>query len=411
MEINIEHQLSPCITRFNNTCSLLVATHVLINQVQERSNFIFSPLSFHSMLSLIALGSEGPTLNQLLSFLDIKGVDELNFLASHLVSSIISHQIAIENIHVQSPVVSFINGAWLDQRFKLKPSFQQVVRNVYHATASEVDFLNKADQVREEINSWAERETKGLIRNLLPEEDGLDEETVLVLANALYFKGIWDRPFDASKTEQKDFNLLDGETVQVPFMTTNPNQKHFYASSIDHQVLKVPYRSGRDARKRFSMCFFLPTARDGLAGLVEKIRNDPMMLNNDKHVVEQLLQERNVYPVWIPRFKLSFEVEASSTLREMGLDLPFSDTYGLMGMVESSDPVVLSKMFHKSVIEVNEEGTEAASGTAGRIRGMRCRSAGPPSFVADHPFLFTIMEENSGSVLFIGAVLNPMLVC
>ncbi|CAN1181046.1 At1g47710 [Linum perenne] len=408
MEINMEHQLSPCISRFNNTCSLLVAIHVLIKQVQKRSNFIFSPLSFHSMLSLIALGSEGPTLAQLLSFLDIKGVDELNFLASHLVSSIISPLLANNSdTNVKSPIVSFINGAWLDQRFKLKPSFEEVVRNVYHATASKVDFLHKADQVTEEINSWAERETRGLMGNLLP-EDGLDEETVLVLANALYFKGTWDRPFDASKTEHKDFNLLNGEAVQVPFMTTNPNQKHFYASSIDHQVLKVPYRPGHDAKRRFSMCFFLPTAKDGLSGLVEQIRNDPMMLNN-KHA-EELLQERNVYPVLIPRFKMSFEVEASSVLREMGVDLPFSDMYGLMAMVESSEPVVLSKMFHKSVIEVNEEGTEAASGSAGRIRGLRCRSAGPPSFVADHPFLFTIMEQNSGSVLFIGVVLNPLLV-
>ncbi|CAI0553246.1 unnamed protein product [Linum tenue] len=125
--------------------------------------------------------------------------------------------------------------------------------------------------------------------------------------------------------------------------------------------------------------------------------------------------ERVVSPVWIPRFKFEFEFEASSSMMELELVLPFNDMYGLNGMVEIADePVVLSKVFqkvfHKTVIEVNEEGAEAAGCSAGRIRGLRCRSAAPPSFVADHPFVFTIVEENSGSVLFLGALLNPLLV-
>ncbi|CAI0454459.1 unnamed protein product [Linum tenue] len=409
MEINMEHQLSPRITKFNiNPCSILVGLHVLMNKLAakngERSNFAFSPLSFHSMLSLIALGSEGPTLKQMLTFMGIDGVDELNFLASHLVSSVLLPPENDNDDISHGPIVSFVNGAWLDHRFKLKAPFEQIVRSVYRATAKEVDFLELPDQAREEINKWAEKESRGLIRNLLP-PDGIDEETILILTNALYFRGTWSIPFDISKTHQRDFHTLTGSAIQVPFMATDANQKHLYASSNDHQVVKMPYQTGSDHdSRRFSMCFFLPNARDGLAGLLDRIRAEPMMLNPQ-------VAERVVSPVWIPRFKFEFEVEASSSMMELGLVLPFCDMYGLNGMVEIADePVVLSKVFHKTMIEVNEEGTEAAGSSAGRIRGLRCRSAAPPSFVADHPFVFTIVEENSGSVLFLGALLNPLLV-
>ncbi|CAL1408557.1 unnamed protein product [Linum trigynum] len=221
---------------------------MLMNKLEAekggRSNFAFSPLSFHSMLSLIALGSEGPTLKQMLAFMGVDGVDELNFLASHLVSSVLPPPRNDDDETGHGQIVSFVNGAWLDHRFKLKAPFEQTVRSFYRATAKEVDFLDKPDQAGEEINTWAEKESRALIRNLLP-PDGIDKETILILTNALYFKGTWSIPFDISKTHHRDFHTLTGgDTIQVPFMTTDANQKHLYASTNDHQVLKITYRTG-----------------------------------------------------------------------------------------------------------------------------------------------------------------------
>ncbi|KAJ8751787.1 hypothetical protein K2173_025973 [Erythroxylum novogranatense] len=379
--------------------SLDMAAHILSIEVEKGSNFLFSPLSFHSMLSLIALGSKGSTLEQLLSYLGSQSVNELISSASETLSSVLSPSTGSNG----GPVVSFVNGAWIRHGLHFKPSFKELVSGIYHATVQEVDFvINKGNNVVNEVNSWAESASNGLIKDLLP-QGSLESDTALVLANALYFKGAWDRRFDESKTQHKEFYLLDGQIVQVPFMTIRSDHKNLYGSYDGYKVLQLPYQSGLD-NMRFSMYFFLPDARDGLAALVEKLRSNPKAFDGPLS-----LREENLRLFWVPRFKFAFNFEASKTMQELGLELPFKDTGELSEMVDSAWPPVLSKLFHKAYIEVNEEGTEAAVSTCSQYR-LRCGRLGAPTFVADHPFIFIIKEENSGLLLFIGAVLDPHLV-
>lgn len=260
----------------------------------------------------------------------------------------------------------------------------------------------KAAEVIEEVNSWAEAETKGLIKQLLPSES-LDSDTALVLANALYFKGAWDRKFDPSMTQLRDFHLLNGQVAQVPFMTSRRSTRLLYGSFEGYKVVQIPYQSGQDPRK-FSMYLFLPNEKDegGFFNLIQIFKLNPGLLN------QQLkLRSEDLSPFWIPKFKFSFEFEASETMKEMGLELPFKPGE-LTEMVEgpNSGELYVADIFHKSFIEVNEEGTEAAASTASRV-GFRCRSR-TSFFVADHPFLFTIREETHGMAFFVGAVLNPL---
>lgn len=261
--------------------------------------------------------------------------------------------------------------------------------------------MAKADDARQEVNSWVQNRTGGLINELLP-SGSVDETTRLVLGNALYFKGAWDQRFDASQTKDSEFYLLDGSTIQVPFMSTK--EKQYLSAYNDFKVLGIPYKQGEDER-RFSMYIFLPDARDGLRNLAEKLSSESEFLNH--HIPWEKV---NVGKFKIPKFKISFGFEASGLLKTLGLTSPFGQDADLTEMVDSAvgGKLYVSSIHHKSFVEVNEEGTEAAAATAAVVMLRRSRRRVEPlDFVADHPFLFVIREDNTGVVLFIGHLLNP----
>lgn len=239
----------------------------------------------------------------------------------------------------------------------------------------------------DEVNSWVETNINGLIKEVLP-SGSLEHDTVLVLANALYFKGAWYKHFDETKTKIKDFHRLSGDKLQVPFMTSMSGEKHFYKDCNDYKVLQIPYQNGNDTRK-FSMCFFLPNKTDGLKSMLDEFSSNAGFYNQEFE-----LEEEDLFEFWIPRFKFTYEFEASSVIKNLGLDRPFMDTGELNGMVNSPDcnRLCVSRVFHTLFIEVNEEGTEAAASTAVAIV---CKSASFPRnrFVADHPFVFMVIEE------------------
>nr|KYP64550.1 Serpin-ZX [Cajanus cajan] len=305
----------------NQTDVALSITKPLLSKEGREKNVVFSPLSLHVVLSIIAAGSKGHTLDQLLSFLRSKSNDHLNSFASQLVAVVLS-----DAAPAGGPRLSFANGVWVEQSLSPLPSFKQLVTTDYKATLASVDFQTKAVEVANEVNSWAEKETNGLVKELLP-PGSVDNSTRLIFANALYFKGAWNEKFDPSTTEDNDFHLLDDSTVKVPFMTSN--KKQFIRAFDGFKVLGLPYKQGEDKR--------------------------------------------------------------------------------LTEMVDSSvgQNLCVSDIFHKSFIEVNEEGTEAAAATAATILLRSVQFPTKIDFVADHPFLFLIREDLTGTVLFIGQVLNP----
>ncbi|KAM0024160.1 putative Serpin family protein [Helianthus debilis subsp. tardiflorus] len=255
--------------------STTLAAHLLSKK--HDSNVVFSPLSIHAVLSLLAQGTTGRTRDQLLAFLKTNTTHNLNSLYSQYVSSIFGDSCSSDGPRLSSifgdssssdgPRLSIANGVWVDKTLSLKPSFKQVVDDVYKAVCKQVDFQTKAAEVVDEVNLWAERQTNGLIKELLP-ADGVSSLTRLIFANALYFKGTWRDPFDREATIESDFYLLGGNKVQVPFMTDN--EFKFVCEYDDFKVLGLPYLRGEE-RRQFTMYFFLPNAKDGLQSLVQKI--------------------------------------------------------------------------------------------------------------------------------------------
>lgn len=379
----------------HNDVTFSLAKHVIATEAKE-SNLILSPPSINVVLSLIAAGTRGSTLAQLLSFLKSQSTDQLNSFSSDLLSVLFA-----DGSPSGGPRLAFVNGVWIDESLSFKHSFKQVVDSIYKAASNQVDFQTKAVEVTSEVNSWAEKETNGLIKQLLP-PGSVDHTTRLIFANALYFKGTWGKKFDPSKTEDYDFHLLNGSSVCVPFMTSM--EKQLIGAYDGFKVLGLPYKQGGDKR-RYSMYLFLPDAKDGLQALVEKLGSGSGVIDN--HIPHKQVE---VGDFRIPKFKISFGFEASKTLKELGLVSPFSEG-GLTEMVDSpvGQGLHVSSIFHNSFIEVNEEGTEAAAASAGMIRFRSCSYiVNKIDFVADHPFLFLIREDLTGMVLFIGHVLNPL---
>ncbi|XP_012851512.1 PREDICTED: serpin-ZX-like [Erythranthe guttata] len=263
-----------------------------------------------------------------------------------------------------------------------------------------------ADEVVKEVNTWAEKETNGLIKDLLS-SGSVEATTILIFANALYFKGAWKDIFMEYLTSDGEFFLVNGSSIHVPFMTGTKMQ---YARAFDgFKVLRREYKQGGDYSRRFSMYFFLPDAKDGLPALLEKVCSEPGFIEAHKPDRLVLLGKFRV-----PKFKIDFQFEVSDVLKGLGVVLntplvvlPFCRG-GLTEMVGSSidgESLFVSGMFQKAFIEVNEKGTEAAA--VSHVRGGGYYEV-ELDFVADHPFLFVIREDVSAVVLFIGQLLNPL---
>ncbi|XP_059284683.1 serpin-ZXA-like [Lycium ferocissimum] len=261
------------------------------------------------------------------------------------------------------------------------------------------------EEVVKEANSWAKSATKGLIDEVLKPKH-IKESTVLLLGNALYFKGTWKDNFIESLTRDKDFYLLNGGKVPVPFMTGC--HSYLYGSFESYQVVKIPYEKGKNDKKVFSMYFFLPNEKNGLPSLLTKVNSDSNFFTQDFELWNEYLAA-----FYIPKFKFSFMTEeGKTTMQDMGMKLPFDEScMDLTEVVENKDDLYVSMIIQKAFIEIDEKGTEAAAVTFESEDDMGCcLDDGPPKkFEADHPFLFMIREETTSSVFFTGIVVNPLL--
>lgn len=365
---------------------------VALHKAQE--NVAVSPISVSITLAMVAAGAKGPTLDQIVSCLRLSSPASLHDFASQVRSIVLT-----DASPKGGPLLSFANGVWVERTLPLQPSFVDTVKNKYAAVAQPADFLHEAEKARVEINTWAEKETKKIIKEILP-TGALDGNSKCVVANALYFKGAWQKQFDVAATTDEDFYLADGKTIQIPMMTTNKKQE--ITSHDSFKVLRLPYNKGEDGRS-FSMYFILPNERNGLLDVEKAVNAD---------FLEQKLVKSNEVKVGafkLPRFKVSGGYEMPDALAKLGLTLPFSNEADFSNMVDSpiGQSLSIDKVYHKAAVEVNEEGTVAAAATAAVVMLRSVQLEPTQDFVADHPFVFVLKEDMTGIVTFIGHVANP----
>ncbi|KAF8766229.1 hypothetical protein HU200_007736 [Digitaria exilis] len=390
------------------------------------ANRAVSPLSIHAALVLLGAGARGATLDQIVAFLGPAGGPAHAALASHVALNMMLDSDSSGG--VAGPTLRFANGVWVEAALRLKDAYARVAAEHYRAEARPATFKSRVraltqqfaivtadwndqlsqfiphpEEARLQINQWIESATAGRIKNLLP-QGSIHGGTPVVLANALYFKGAWERKFDASLTQDGAFYLPTGSQVRVPFMSST--SKQYIATHPGYKVLRLPYASSGE-HKAFSMYIYLPDAHDALPGLVQKLSSDPASLESERTLTSKV----PVRAFRVPRFTMSCKTKAAEMLRDLGLTLPFDPISADFGdMLESSpEPLVVSEVYHECFVEVNEEGTEAAAATAAVMAFGCARPLAPVDFVADHPFMFLIQEDLSGVVVFAGQVVNPAL--
>ncbi|KAF7120138.1 hypothetical protein RHSIM_Rhsim13G0178900 [Rhododendron simsii] len=400
---------NPELTNSRTDYSTAIAKQLLLEQVKKgtNENFALSPVSIDVVMTMAAAGSRGPTLERMMAFLGTQDIDGIKSIASAMMAAAVCGGDEVS----EGPVLSMVNGVWVDERFTLVDSYkEEILKGIYGCDAESVDFFHQADKVVKKVNSWVEDASKGLITNLL-QPGSLSPYTAIILANGIYFKGIWthERRFDASLTKEGNFYLLTGDTISIPFMTSRRERCH-YRSFDGFKVLKIPYQSSKQDRK-FSMYFFLPHEKVGLQNLLEELSSDSGSSKQDYYCN---LSEESLDQVLIPKFEFSHGFDVSLTMKEMGMMFPCLENpedLSEMMKIPKGIPFFPSVMIQKVVIKVDEKGTEAAVVSRMQLPTMAARSCPPPkpSFIADHPFMFMIKEEKSGLVFSKGAVLNPRL--
>jgi len=283
------------------------------------------------------------------------------------------------------------NALWGQEGYGFLEEFLELIKNNYDGQLNEVDFVRAAETARKTINTWVEKKTNNKIKNLI-QKGLLDSMTRLVLTNAIYFKGNWAKQFKEDRTKEAPFTLADGGKVNVAMM--NQTAEFNYMETENFQGLELPY-----VDDELSMIILLPKEFDGLDEFEKTLTVEKLSKWMDE------LHNREIR-VSVPKFKMTSQFSLASVLESMGMIDAFSPNADFSGMNGRRD-LFISAVIHKAYVDVNEEGTEAAAATAVT---MKLTSVGPtriPVFCADHPFLFIIRDNHSGSILFIGRVMNP----
>ncbi|KGL93449.1 Serpin B6 [Charadrius vociferus] len=357
---------------------------------KSRQNLFFSPFSISSALSMILLGSKGNTEAQIAKVLSLNKDEDVHNGYPSLLSEI--------NDPNTKYILRTANRLYGEKTFEFLSSFIESSQKLYHAGLEQTDFVHASEDARKQINGWVEERTEGKIQNLLA-EGILDSLTRLVLVNAIYFKGNWENQFDKEKTSEKPFHINKNETKPVQMMFKKDRFNMTYIGDFKTKILELPY-----VGNELSMIILLPDAiKDESTGL-ESLERE---LTYEKLIdwINPEMMDCTEVRVSLPRFKLEEDYDLKPLLSSMGMPDAFDVRKADFSGISAGNELVLSEVVHKSFVEVNEEGTEAAAATAG-VMMMRCAMI-VPEFTADHPFLFFIRHNKTSSILFCGRFCSP----
>jgi len=367
----------------------------------DKGNLFFSPYSISTALTMTYAGARGATQEQMARVLHFPTSKEILEKLNADQAPMTQEQLAqvfgktIKDLNTRGGGDKYelrvANALWGQRDYAFLPTFMQLVEKQYGGALRNVDFVAAAEQARQTINAWVAKQTNDKIKDLIG-PGVLDAMTRLVLTNAIYFKGNWASQFEKDQTRDQPFTLLDGTKVQVPMM--NQQARFGYAETDTLQVLEMPYKG-----EELSMVILLPKKMDGIKELERELTAESF----SKWLTA--IRKRQVI-VSVPKFRMTSKFSLAQVLRSMGMTDAFTEQADFTGMAARRE-LFLSAVIHQAYVDVNEEGTEAAAAT-GAVVGIT--SAGPdttPVFRADHPFLFLIRDKTTGSILFLGRVMNP----
>ncbi len=354
---------------------------------KPQNNIFISPTSIALALGMTWNGALGQTRQAMADVMRISGlaVDDLSTAGAALLSALQSADPKVK--------LEVANSLWVRLGFKLAKSFVDRNRQFFSADVTSLDFADPKSVSR--INGWVAQKTHDKIKSIITE---LSPEEVLLLVNAVYFKGTWTREFDKKLTRERKFYLTNDVQKRHPMMSQEDDFRYYEGEGM--QMVRLPYGDGR-----LGMLVFLPEQDRGFQDFVAGFS-----AANVSRWLDSLRYEEG--EVVLPKFKLEYDKSLSSTLKAMGMAVAFGPEADFNGMLDKRSlvPFYISDVLHKTFVEVNEEGTEAAAVTA--VKMVATAMPGEVrrfSMVCNRPFVYAIHDEKTGSILFIGALLEPKL--
>ncbi len=357
--------------------------------MQEEGNLFLSPVSISTALAMAYAGAAGNTAAQMADVLHFDPADDgLHESFGSLMESLNTSG------ETNAFDLSVANSLWLQQGCSFKDTYLQLMQSAYSGGLNEVDFQTDPEAAREMINTWIEQQTNGMIQDMLG-QGAISEATRSVLANAIYFNAQWAHPFKATNTHDRVFTLESGEQIDVPTMYLREQLR--YTQQDGFQVLELPYEG-----EKLSMVLLLPQEDTSLNDLGGDTLTE---VNN---WLAQGAEKQDVI-VRLPKFKTEVSSSLTELLKGMGMSDAFSPRAAdFSGMSDGGD-LRISDVLHNAIVEVDEEGAEAVAATA--VISVGCApgtSSQSIEFTADHPFHFYIRDNETGAMLFMGRMNDPL---
>ena len=354
-----------------------------IRNSNNKENLLISPFSVSVALAM-AYNGAGTTTKA-----EIEKVLQFNGLTPELINGAYQKLITEFQSLDEQVVFEIANALYYSETFSIKPGFVSTNREIYNAEVTGLNFSSPSAE--EVINNWVAKRTKGKINEIIQQLKPMDR---MLLLNAVYFYGTWSKEFDKQGTQNLEFYIADGSTIRVPMM--NKLDTLPYLSEEHFKAIQLPYGSGR-----YNMVVLLPQKGKTPVDITGALSAENWQAFINKFEIT------NRVDVKMPRFKFEFDTSLKKVLDEMGIQKAFipeaADFSGI-----SEEDLFINEIKHKSYIDVNETGTEAAAVTSAGFATTSFREE-PPTvpFIVDRPFLFAITDTQTGVILFLGEVQHP----
>jgi len=367
------------LTESDNKFGLKLFREIVKNE--QNKNIFISPLSVSMALGMTYNGADSSTLEAMHETL------EYGDLTTQEVNE--SYKSLIKLLTGLDPKVKFqiANSIWYREGFSVENNFIDLNTTYFDAIVRALDF--NADNAADIINAWINEKTNGKIEEII--DKPIDTLTVMFLINAIYFKGTWTYEFDEENTTDDIFYLPDGSETQCKMM--NHKNDHNYFENEQFQAIDLLYGDAD-----FSMTIFLPKPGIDIDSLITRLNNE----NWNSWISSFSTQEVNLY---LPKFKMEYEISLNNVLCALGMSIAFDPYQADFTNINSNGNLYISKVKHKTFVKVNEEGTEAAAVTSVEI-GLTSIGSGITMYI-NRPFVFAIRENHSGTILFIGKIVEP----
>jgi serpin B len=366
----------------------------LLNAVQKTvpsGNVVLSPVSAALNLSMVLNGAEGQTKQEMLTTLALDGSD------LQTINTANAAMMKLIRTPARSVTLSIADSLWVDnRRARLRPDYVKQLQAAYDAETADVDF--SAPNAAQRINGWAAQETHGKIPKVI---DRIDPAQVLLLLNAVYFKGEWTHKFDKAKTQERDFTLDGGTTKQVPRMAQSGRFGYFETAQM--QAIRLPFGDAE-----LMMEVLLPAKSSSLGALEAQLTGEQWREWQSRYTPRPGTIE-------LPRFELRSAYQLNGPLQALGMRRAFSPGSAQLARMFLSDSThtgvggfSISSVLQSTYWKVDEEGSEAAAVTTTGVRATAvARPEQPFQMIVDRPFFCAIQDERSGALLFVGAIYDP----